>query len=936
MITIKPTLILGIGTTGVEILEELEGLWFITFGDTIPPSIKLVALDTDRKLAEPTPLGQSQIILKNISIDNTEGAVNVVKERLKRNPRWLDDIQGRMGRTISQIRSSSVGGAWNIRALGRLSLWRNIREIHNLLSDFLGSGDLGIINNTNIAKTNNYFRQKGDFQLDDQRQIAIVVGSLVGGTGSGTIIDLGYLLSNNFNLGDSTFGVFLAPMQPISTDQFRIVKLANAYATLQELLFYKEGGTPHSSLEDNDYGEGFRRDVKGRPYGLMYLCSGMHGRIPDLERVKKGVALKLFFNILGLSDALLTGKMTGGVNLEKVVLPYLSFGVYGFSNPKKEIAEAASCILGLEVIRRYTQNAIEEEVNQEVQEKFDSALIKFAETLAPQIDGQIQEEILKLKNKEYKSLDEFIATLKEGFEDGGAYFNLVEQNIKNNWTKNFELDFQKSILDGIREKKCVTWGYSALKELSKLNGIIDETIQHLNESKIPFDKDSWMKKYESSLDDLKKIPPFPTPGPSYLGKYYEVIEERISELLKVLKLYKLRTNLEDLKARLSRYQEGLEALISNLNSGVQALFKDRISQLKNAISRMDLIQPIWHSSNLEGDVKYVIAQFLSWDPIIKAELEIGVTDLNLFTNRLLSKVERNDWITDLPWTNFEAMVISKPEEQKRICNVIKDDLMRKVRSFLPQVNVAARANEMSRESLRFASRAAENFIELNPTKETEHSFVASCIFGSNLNQMQTLSERPELAKFRFMPFVIPGLDSWVLFYKEKSEIRLMEELNDEPQLKDAYENQRFKQDFIFDTFCIDLFQKEKEVRDLLEATLNVFVEYGKRGDKWAPEQSYSPTLFMVDSKGNLIFTPYQKDLGNPKESDEKCTAIQNELVRTLIQNETSLSEFKKLVISEFRNTGEENIRRRLQTSRYLQAHPNIQWDRYVEMLKVLR
>ena len=240
---VAPTLMVGLGGTGKEVLLRLRRKIVEHYGSLSRlPFIQFMHLDTDT-----TTTAQEQYDLR--------GSDDPLYQEIRFKPIERIDltIEGGTGRYVQHIdnfphikrwfaTSGKIGslgnlakGAGQVRMASRLGLFHaeNYRQItlrldqcKSLLRDasiLQRSADLG-------------------FTFDaDQKINIVVIASLAGGTGSGTFLDMGFLLQRYFP-SDDRIGILLLPSFFADYAGGERVR-ANGYAALMELNHYSFGHT---------------------------------------------------------------------------------------------------------------------------------------------------------------------------------------------------------------------------------------------------------------------------------------------------------------------------------------------------------------------------------------------------------------------------------------------------------------------------------------------------------------------------------------------------------------------------------------------------------------------------------------------------------------------------------------------------------------------
>lgn len=233
--TMGPTLLIGLGGTGLHMVSELRQR--VSAGD--PPVnqpddlLRFLWIDTDSH--PPYHRGSTPQLPRECSLNiGCFDARNFVRDACSRDPQFMewwdcnDTITARMPASLEN-------GSAIVRRLGRLGLYRYYSEVHNSLEKSILS----------IAQGR-----------DGHRDVnVVIVSSLCGGTGSGTFFDIACMarsIQSHRSLRGALVGVFFLPeiyeqASPIGialryADVFR----SNTYASLIEWIHYESTRDPYA------------------------------------------------------------------------------------------------------------------------------------------------------------------------------------------------------------------------------------------------------------------------------------------------------------------------------------------------------------------------------------------------------------------------------------------------------------------------------------------------------------------------------------------------------------------------------------------------------------------------------------------------------------------------------------------------------------------
>ncbi|MDX1998653.1 MAG: tubulin-like doman-containing protein [Thermoanaerobaculia bacterium] len=245
----SPTLLIGLGGTGKEVLLRLRRLLVERYGNLNQlPFLQFLHLDTDSTMnaieqydlkASDDPLFPKVSFSSAERIDLTiEGGTGKYVEHIDAYPhikRWF--------RTDGKIaKLGNLGeGAGQVRIASRLGLYHSSN--FNSLSHQLERAHASLKDTANLQRA----QQRG-FDLDATRINVYVIASLAGGTGGGVFLDIGFLLQRYFP-SDDRMAILLLPgfFSGHAGGEGRM--RANGYAALMELNHYSFGNRFHANWD---------------------------------------------------------------------------------------------------------------------------------------------------------------------------------------------------------------------------------------------------------------------------------------------------------------------------------------------------------------------------------------------------------------------------------------------------------------------------------------------------------------------------------------------------------------------------------------------------------------------------------------------------------------------------------------------------------------
>lgn len=346
------TLVIGLGSTGTEILEALaERVDWEVGGLHRAPWLEFLAVETDVAKASRfggtddfktlgIPATAWRDILHRPEIYDASIALNT----------WAD------AETLAQLPAQSIdAGAGHIRMVGRLALLYppNYSEIKNAiagrvarlrnLTDAQAKAALNL-NNAGLEMNVQFAVNQASGQTGVR---VIVVGTLCGGTCSGTAGDLGILLRTILDDEEKTLGMFTLPHPNLGIAQKADAEVwkTNAYHALAELNQYHLHTDPerYRTIKFPDKAEGspvLPHDAM--PYDLVYLLRPSSPETLDLTRLTQAIADRMFLNVfVPETDPMASLVNAGPVTVQQGrAFAFSTFGLSTIEYPMRRILEA--------------------------------------------------------------------------------------------------------------------------------------------------------------------------------------------------------------------------------------------------------------------------------------------------------------------------------------------------------------------------------------------------------------------------------------------------------------------------------------------------------------------------------------------------------------------------------------------------------------------
>ncbi len=265
-IRIRPTLVIGLGGTGGDVVMRIRRRFYESYGSLAEfPIVGYLWLDTDRsekhilarEIRDFVRLTDTERLMMTIN-DTTSITQNLKEPSFQHIDKWWYPGLNSLGQMNE--------GAGQIRAYSRLAFFHHYQSIRAAIVDA----------NKRIRDPLAQETMMKSQVLKDQGLLAQVefnqptnvylVTSIAGGTGSGMLMDVAFLVKDVFQEGNVTISSFL-----VFPDHFGSVTnermKANSYALLKELNYYQYG-VSHFAAEWN---RGTSLKVPIPPFDYCYV-----------------------------------------------------------------------------------------------------------------------------------------------------------------------------------------------------------------------------------------------------------------------------------------------------------------------------------------------------------------------------------------------------------------------------------------------------------------------------------------------------------------------------------------------------------------------------------------------------------------------------------------------------------------------------------------
>jgi hypothetical protein len=782
-----PTIIIGIGTSGLYTIEHAQRFYYETSGKkdgkNKPDNVEYLYIETNESNRPiGTPVG-NDITRVYISLDNMAEMISELKSSCN-NPPWLPD---------SRVALAAGLGAGGIRSCGRLAMWGR-----NQKGDNFGN----VIN----AITNAYAKvmHVNNNDSNQSAQPAVyVTGSLTGGTGAGVFIDMGYLVRHIVQNITDIYGLFLLPKEPTVIRGFEVM-YGNAYGAIKDLEYYNKIENVYHEKWPNGFTKGEKENEKGPPYELVQFISQDYQdgapAISTLSGLYKMAGLYLFLNIAGIYEKRRERLVDAAGN--SLIGKYGTFGLSAIQFPKDQIQEFVSSQLSIELINRFTDS--DEYFLNGQKRPISRASIK--QNMAIVFDGILENAFATLNTVESKDLlvliDKDATRINKGEIKGSPvefiismfsstrndnYHALVNNNIKS--ALNIFVDSIYQQVDNALETTENL--YFAKYVLEDIIESIERTLKYWKEIGLSSQPQNWD-------NELRKLAIGCTKNKYKLVLEHDtVLKDRLNTIFELMKMHLSIRVLVDICKHVKEGNIKLEGSRHELPK--LSFFSDLIKKMVALIGKTDDLENGSISftrrlNDIEGDIKDTTLPILRVYPSNSFVKECEKAK-EMYTQRSGGKVR----------------TITEVIEQQNILNYFKNkqngkfneeiylDFIKAYRlkvdtlNCIEDFNVALYIRNHTEESIRTARKATSPFLKINRIF-TPSPYLPRFVVGDDNNELTAVLSTFKNQNYNDFPDTLDGkkelsdLKNIIVFYDEKGNYIPLNDLSYINLMKDSYEN----------------------------------------------------------------------------------------------------------------------------------------------------
>ncbi|MBV6505704.1 MAG: hypothetical protein ILNGONEN_01268 [Syntrophorhabdaceae bacterium] len=757
---VRPTLVIGVGTSGLKIVENVQKYMYEALGMNSLPIFKYLYIETDGgRDIEPTPLG-SDIIPLRAYVPKLQSAIDMLQNNSNLELDWIPDGLG------AQLASINAG-AGGVRPGGRLALWadQNFENVYRQIEKAYKDA----VDPATLAKVSSQIRQRAGGI--NPTPVVYVVGTLCGGTNAGMgTIDIGYIIRKVTGMqdGGALYAIFLVPPDGLKMP----MGYGNAYGALKEIEFFRDPDHDYIELWPN----GVRGDSSLTPYGIVYLVSQEYyderlGGISSLDGLYRTVGLQVFVNLLGMSD-LRTSVLVDGLNQGFGF--YSTFGISALTHPRYALSEYNACHAAMNLCERWLNQAhyidaggarsqINEPVARDQAAEYMDRLLESAIALLERrmervaLIDEIKEDIDKILTKQIESVERYLhGKFNSGSADG--YFAIVRGNLR-----------------AVRDHVIEELERRAVEELDKKQNLrmlelflqgcqsrLQKTLDLWSVMDIPKDTGKWNVYADGVIADIMI-----RPNTALLHKRNTLID-RLRNLLNDLKTFCMRETLQEL---LTALEAG--AAVSSRNSSVYLPTLTKTKNLRQAAETL--------KQNLEERRNRIFAEMNDTTvPIFRVWRGGSFEEDSESSFNLFCQQKGNDRYAGEVITNplFKFLDCDDDEKIATAAEELKRGYQKETIGAIPDIDLLHEAENRVDDVRNYAARAQSGLLRLKHVGTSGAGVPRFVISSSTQTSKQLIDGLGKTGFGGYLPqqAAIDFLKHMIIFYEEKAQVEPLQDL----------------------------------------------------------------------------------------------------------------------------------------------------------------
>lgn len=766
----KPTIIIGIGTSGLRVVEQVQHFYYENTGRNKPDHVEYLYLETDENSYPGVTALKNEIKRVYLDLREKETMINALKKDGRLDGSWLPPA-GETG--------DNEAGAGGWPAFGRAALWghQNFNEVDMSIKNAYTN-----IGNIEVKDT------------EDSKPAVFIVGSLTGGTGAGVFIDLAYMVRNQITDIDDVFGLFLIPGEGGTAGKETIY--CNTYAALKSLDFFT--GKKNGARYQLNYPNGTSAKFEKSPYKLAQIISqDYHGPVPSigtLDGLYKMAGLYMFLNIYGLREKRMKRLVDAWGNDQ--MGKYGTFGLSAIQYPKTQLEEFLAVELSMELLQRwidpnmyYAQgnkvqmNEARTIIRKETFAYFEKLLREAFEILntvevekGRQIINDLPRQARKINAKEHGEESDYLCIWKLfSSQQSGHYYEAIRNNVQK---------ARDIIITGIHELVARSVNqYENLYLAHMQLQIIVEAIDHCWNYWKSLKLSGQPAKWEAMLDQQIKW---------MLKKRYKsvfeqnnVLTDRLQNTLELLKMHLVMHKLVDIRKNIVEGDMAIATFDTNVElprlknlDEIIAIIGRTIGKQERQKGDKQLNVLRARRNEILDDLRDTSIPILRVYPSNDLKYEVEKSKLRYMQGSGKSLPSKNDVIGEQAslWTYLNQ---ARDTLNKALYSTCISQFERKVRKYnsVEDMVISTFVEKEPKEAQRIASRALNALVKINADQATtfsDHMNIPKLVIGPDQPTINRVVEKftedmnfHGFSKDENGVLVIPGLKNILVFYAEK-------------------------------------------------------------------------------------------------------------------------------------------------------------------------
>lgn len=299
--TLKSSLFIGMGGTGASALLHTKKRFLDTYGE-IPPMIKFLVIDTDfntetKTIERDNILEGNKVTNTEVAFDKSELLYIQVRGAQQAFERQKSSLFSWMPPESEHVLRNMTNGAGQVRSNGRFALHFNYQQIIDSVTTKIRE-----LSNINISANSPYKTKGSDIEIN-------FVFSVGGGTGSGTFIDIAYLVKEAIGTANNTISIAFIVLPDVfnamqSGPSMQNVK-PNGFGALKDLDFLMRNDI--DKLKLNLEYQDKNIPIESNPFDVVFTVNNKNTNgetLSDVKEISEQIGLAMFTGASELSAKL--------------------------------------------------------------------------------------------------------------------------------------------------------------------------------------------------------------------------------------------------------------------------------------------------------------------------------------------------------------------------------------------------------------------------------------------------------------------------------------------------------------------------------------------------------------------------------------------------------------------------------------------------------